>query len=59
MFEEKVILFSFEYRSDKFHDKDNISNAIFVEISPLISYAGEVGNFISKINSIECIFLES
>jgi len=27
--------------SDKFHESENSSNAIFVEISPLISYAGE------------------
>ncbi|CAF3602837.1 unnamed protein product, partial [Adineta steineri] len=27
--------------ADKFHDNDSNSNGIFVEISPLISYAGE------------------
>ena len=29
-------------RSDKLNDKENNANGIFVEISPLISYAGEV-----------------
>lgn len=29
-------------RSDKFNDKESNANGIFVEISPLISYAGEV-----------------
>jgi hypothetical protein len=39
----KIFFFIFLLnRSDKFHDNENNSNAIFVEISPLISYAGEV-----------------
>ncbi len=47
-FEKEYFISLVFHRSDKFHDNENNSNAIFVEISPLISYAGEVKILISN-----------